>query len=226
MQIDPKVIECIKSGLKSTAESDAHSYWSARVEKGRGQAASPYYEAMKIKDMEVLFCYEQFDELTLLHLREFNKKKLISLETDIVVDHYKEENFDANKPEQLSQQHAEDLMAWMRNCLGQKVTPRLDSHPSMITVLEMGAVRHFLRTQQLSHSVEERAQVLQPTLEINAGHDLIKKLYVLKDSNPDLAQMLLEQIFDNAMITAGLNDDPRPMISRLNDLLTKAMEKH
>ncbi|TSK22716.1 hypothetical protein Baya_2074 [Bagarius yarrelli] len=38
MQIDPKVIECIKSGLKSTAESDAHSYWSARVEKGRGQA--------------------------------------------------------------------------------------------------------------------------------------------------------------------------------------------
>lgn len=34
------------------------------------------------------------------------------------------------------------------------------------------------------------------------------------------------QIYDNAMITAGLNDDPRPMISRLNDLLTKAMEKH
>ena len=34
------------------------------------------------------------------------------------------------------------------------------------------------------------------------------------------------QIYDNAMITAGLNDDPRPMISRLNDLLTKALEKH
>ncbi|KAB5554106.1 hypothetical protein PHYPO_G00046350 [Pangasianodon hypophthalmus] len=194
---------------------------------------SPYYEAMKMKDMEVLFCYEQFDELTLLHLREFDKKQLISVETDIVVDHYKEEKFEANKPasEQLSEQHAEDLMAWMRNCLGQKVTnvkvtPRLNTHPAMITVLEMGAVRHFLRTQQLARSVEERAQILQPTLEINAGHDLIKKLHVLKDSNPDLAQLLLEQIFDNAMITAGLNDDPRPMISRLNDLLTKALEKH
>lgn len=34
------------------------------------------------------------------------------------------------------------------------------------------------------------------------------------------------QIYDNAMIAAGLNDDPRPMISRLNELLTKAMEKH
>uniref|UniRef100_A0A667Y1E2 Heat shock protein 75 kDa, mitochondrial n=1 Tax=Myripristis murdjan TaxID=586833 RepID=A0A667Y1E2_9TELE len=194
---------------------------------------SPYYEAMKQKDTEVLFCYEQFDELTLLHLREFDKKKLISVETDIVVDHYKEEKFQDSKPasERLTEEQAEDLIAWMKNVLGPrvtniKVTPRLDTHPAMITVLEMGAARHFLRTQQLARSTEERAQILQPTLEINAGHDLIKKMHALKETNSDLAGLLLEQIYDNAMITAGLNDDPRPMISRLNDLLTKALEKH
>ncbi|XP_013865550.1 heat shock protein 75 kDa, mitochondrial [Austrofundulus limnaeus] len=194
---------------------------------------SPYYEAMKKKDMEVLFCYEQFDELTLLHLREFDKKKLISVETDIVVDHYKEEKFEDAKPasERLTQEQADDLIAWMKNVLGPRVsnvklTPRLDTHPAMITVLEMGAARHFLRTQQLSRSAEERAQILQPTLEINAGHDLVKKMYELKDTNSELAGLLLDQIYDNAMITAGLNDDPRPMISRLNDLLTKALEKH
>ncbi|XP_042361179.1 heat shock protein 75 kDa, mitochondrial [Plectropomus leopardus] len=194
---------------------------------------SPYYEAMKKKDMEVLFCYEQFDELTLLHLREFDKKKMISVETDIVVDHYKEEKFEDSKPasERLTQEQADDLMSWMKNALGPRVTnikltPRLDTHPAMITVLEMGAARHFLRTQQLARTPEERAQILQPTLEINAGHDLIKKLHALKDTNSELAGLLLEQIYDNAMITAGLNDDPRPMISRLNDLLTKALEKH
>uniref|UniRef100_A0A4W6BXM3 Heat shock protein 75 kDa, mitochondrial n=1 Tax=Lates calcarifer TaxID=8187 RepID=A0A4W6BXM3_LATCA len=194
---------------------------------------SPYYEAMKQKDMEVLFCYEQFDELTLLHLREFDKKKLISVETDIVVDHYKEEKFEDSKPasERLTQEQADDLIAWMKNSLGPRVTnikltPRLDTHPAMITVLEMGAARHFLRTQQLARTAEERAQILQPTLELNAGHDLIKKLHALKDTNSELAGLLLEQIYDNAMIAAGLNDDPRPMISRLNDLLTKALEKH
>uniref|UniRef100_A0A671RVE8 Heat shock protein 75 kDa, mitochondrial n=1 Tax=Sinocyclocheilus anshuiensis TaxID=1608454 RepID=A0A671RVE8_9TELE len=180
---------------------------------------SPYFEAMKQKDMEVLFCFEQFDELTLLHLREFDRKKLISVETDIVVDHYKEEKFQDSKPasERLTDQQAEDLMAWMRNALGQrvtniKVTPRLDTHPAMITVLEMGATRHFLRTQQLARSSEERAQILQPTLEINCfHHSLISILFL---------------IYDNAMITAGLNEDPRPMISRLNQLLTQALEKH
>uniref|UniRef100_A0A6Q2Y6T5 Heat shock protein 75 kDa, mitochondrial n=1 Tax=Esox lucius TaxID=8010 RepID=A0A6Q2Y6T5_ESOLU len=194
---------------------------------------SPYFEAMKQKDMEVLFCYEQFDELTLLHLREFDKKKLISVETDIVVDHYKEEKYQDSKPasERLTEEQSEDLISWMRNNLGNrvtniKVTPRLDTHPAMITVLEMGAARHFLRTQQMARSNEERAQILQPTLEINAGHDLIKKMHSLKESDSELAQLLLEQIYDNAMIAAGLNDDPRPMIARLNDLLTRALEKH
>ncbi|KAM6114109.1 heat shock protein 75 kDa, mitochondrial [Pterocles gutturalis] len=194
---------------------------------------SPYFEAMKKKDMEVLFCYEQFDELTLLHLREFDKKKLISVETDIVVDHYKEEKFEESCPaaERLTEKEAEDLMAWMRNALGSrvtgvKVTTRLDTHPAMITVLEMGAARHFLRMQQLAKTQEERAQLLQPTLEINTGHALIKKLNELKDSQPDLAQLLLDQIYENAMITAGLNEDPRPMVSRLNELLTRILEKN
>uniref|UniRef100_A0A3Q2PC80 Heat shock protein 75 kDa, mitochondrial n=1 Tax=Fundulus heteroclitus TaxID=8078 RepID=A0A3Q2PC80_FUNHE len=188
---------------------------------------SPYFEAMKQKDMEVLFCYEQFDELTLLHLREFDKKKLISVETDIVVDHYKEEKFEDSKPGGLRLQAAFSAeRAGVAVTAVTGLTPRLDTHPAMITVLEMGAARHFLRTQQLARTAEERAQILQPTLEINAGHDLIKKLHSLKDTNSDLAGLLLEQIYDNAMIAAGLNDDPRPMIARLNELLAKALEKH
>lgn len=96
----------------------------------------------------MLFCYEQFDELTLLHLREFDKKKMISVETDIVVDHYKEEKFEEHKPgpllppifaararplswlltllppaasERLTQEQADDLIAWMKNALGTRV---------------------------------------------------------------------------------------------------------
>ena len=34
------------------------------------------------------------------------------------------------------------------------------------------------------------------------------------------------QIFDNAMIAAGLMDDPRSILRRMNDLLEKALEKH
>lgn len=82
-------------------------------------------------------------------------------------------------------------------------------------------------------------------------HTLIKKLSQLKTSDPELAQLLMEQvsptrdgvplgggsepsfllrisppfqIYENAMIAAGLVDDPRPMVGRLNNLLVKVFE--
>lgn len=36
----------------------------------------------------------------------------------------------------------------------------------------------------------------------------------------------LFQLYDNAMINAGLTDDPRSMVGRLNELLVKALEKN
>lgn len=46
-------------------------------------ASSPYYESLKKRDMEVLFCYEMYDELVLLELKEFNNRKLVSIENDM-----------------------------------------------------------------------------------------------------------------------------------------------
>ena len=48
-----------------------------------------------------------------------------------------------------------------------QITKRLSNHPCVITVQEMGAARHFLRTTLADKSQEERLRLLQPTLEIN-----------------------------------------------------------
>ncbi|KAB0394405.1 hypothetical protein E2I00_007170 [Balaenoptera physalus] len=89
---------------------------------------------------------------------------------------------------------------------------------------KMGAARHFLCMRQLAELPEERDQLLQPTLEIHPRHTLIKKLNQLRDSEPDLAQLLVDQIYENTMITAGLDDDPGPMVSHLNHLIVKALD--
>ena len=46
--------------------------------------ASPYFEAFKAKDQEVLFCYDEYDELTMLQLREWDRKVMRSVETEMV----------------------------------------------------------------------------------------------------------------------------------------------
>ena len=43
-------------------------------------------EAMKKKDVEVLFCYEPYDELVLMNLAQFDKKNFKSIESELVDD--------------------------------------------------------------------------------------------------------------------------------------------
>lgn len=57
-------------------------------------------------------------------------------------------------------------------------------------------------------------------------HPIIKKLHKLLSSDKDLANMVAQQLFANAMVTAGLIMDARNLITGINDLLVKALEKH
>ncbi len=47
---------------------------------------SPYMEAMAKKDIEVLYCFEPYDELVLMNLAQFDKKNLKSIESELVDD--------------------------------------------------------------------------------------------------------------------------------------------
>ncbi|CAG9090761.1 unnamed protein product [Plutella xylostella] len=191
---------------------------------------SPYFESLKKRDVEVIFCYEMYDELVLLELKEFGGRALVSVESDMQKD-------PNDRPEAvigsegLQQSQVDELVSYLKGQLKGKVfdvrtTSRLDSHPCVIIVPEMAAARHFVRTKAQDMSEENRFALLQPQLEINAKHPIIKKLHKLLSSDKDLANMVSQQLFSNAMVTAGLVMDPRNLITHINDLLEKALEKH
>jgi TNF receptor-associated protein 1 len=60
-------------------------------------------------------------------------------------------------------------------------------------------------------------------LEINPRHPLVKKLAETSETNPELAKLVAGQLFDNALIAAGLLDDARETVKRMNALMEKAM---
>ncbi|XP_026491449.2 heat shock protein 75 kDa, mitochondrial [Vanessa tameamea] len=192
--------------------------------------SSPYYESMKKRDVEVLFCYEMYDELVLLELKEFGGRPLISVENDMQKDPAdKSDNIIGI--DDLQQSQVNEIITFLKSNLSGKVfevrtTQKLDSHPCVIIVPEMAAARHFIRTQAQNLSEENRFALLRPQLEINAKHPIIKKLHKLINSDKDLANMVALQLFSNAMVTAGLLMDARNLITNINDLLVKALEKH
>lgn len=62
-------------------------------------------------------------------------------------------------------------------------------------------------------------------LEINSSHELIKELSALKDKDMAFAGTVVEQIYDNALIQAGLIVDPRNMVERSYEILRRAVKQ-
>ena len=192
--------------------------------------SSPYYEAMKKKDAEILFCYEPYDELVLMQLQQFDNKRLKSAEKEMREDPKDDQPAEEGK-DTLDNAASDSLSDWMKTQLGTKaakvkITRRLESHPCVVTVEEMAAARHFIKTQGTNFTEEQRYNILQPQLEINPSHEIITKLATLRTSNPKLASLVTEQLFANAMVGAGLVEDPRTILRSMNDLLSEALSKH
>ncbi|XP_076664387.1 TNF receptor associated protein 1 [Andrena cerasifolii] len=212
---------------KRLPEGQKHIYYLSAPSRILAEQ-SPYYESLKKRNVEVLFCYEQYDELVLMHLRQYKIYSLTSVEKEM------HEDTESNKPENLgiiNQDEINSLMGYMRNILTKKaydikMTNRLESHPCVVTVKDMAAARHFVRTQ--SHQLDEdmRYSILQPRFEINPNHPLIKKLCQLTKTDTKLADLLIKQLFTSCMVGAGLIEDPRILLTTMNELLTMALEKH
>ncbi len=62
-------------------------------------------------------------------------------------------------------------------------------------------------------------------LEINQRHPMMARLDKTRAADAGLAAKVAEQIFDNARVAAGLMDDPRTMVKRLNELMEQVLAR-
>ncbi|KAF6773922.1 hypothetical protein AHF37_06548 [Paragonimus kellicotti] len=198
---------------------------------------SPYLEAARKKspNTEVLFLYEPYDELVLMQLAQYDHKNFRSVETMVAEDATDTDSVGPERPNCLTQAEASRLVDWAKTTLGTKVksvkvTQRLSNHPCFVSIREAGAMRHFLRTTLADRPAEERFQVMQPILELNPEHELIRYLSTLissdaPETNAVLAKAMIEHLFDCALAQAGLLDDVRGLASRTNELVAQMIRK-
>ena len=71
----------------------------------------------------------------------------------------------------------------------------------------------------------ERAPELPPQkLEINPSHPILIQLEQVRHSNASLATLIIQQVFDSALVAAGLLDDGRSMLPRINQIINAALQ--
>ena len=59
-------------------------------------------------------------------------------------------------------------------------------------------------------------------LEINPRHPLVHSLNALRKADAAKAALICEQLYDNSLLAAGIVEEPRLLVGRLNKLLEMA----
>lgn len=186
--------------------------------------AGPYLEAFKARGLEVLFAYEPLDDYVFTSLREFDGKKLVSVTSenvkldDVPVD-------SAEAP--LSDDEVSGLCSWLKETLGDAVT-EVSGSARLVDAPVLALTPEHAPTAQMRSMMRAMQQDVEPVkvkLEINPRHAMVKSLAVARTAQPELASLAARQLLDNSLLSAGLLEDPRDMVQRLNELLGKALAR-
>jgi TNF receptor-associated protein 1 len=185
--------------------------------------ASPYLEAFKTRDIEVLYTYDPVDDYVLTTINEFDGKELISADQEnIDLPETKE-----NTGEELSSAEVSALSSWLKDTLGERVSEvksskRLTSSPAMVLNPE-GMTNSMLKMMQLMNP--EQKNDAPKILAINPRHEIIKGINELRKKEDPFANVAAWQLLDNALLTAGLLTDQSSAVQRMNEVLARALRK-
>ena len=182
--------------------------------------ASPYYEVFREKSLEVLYLTDARDEFVMEHLREFDQKRVVAAEkADLKLD---------EKTHALSDEDAGQLAAFIKEQLGERVaavrvSKRLVGSPAVAVDSDPTMTASMRRMIKMMNREGTPDFNVKPDLEINPDHAMMVKLHAIRQSDAALAGEVSAQIFDNALVAAGLLEDPRAMLTRLNSLLERLL---
>ena len=204
MAADQKEIFCLLTPNRAAAES------------------SPYFEVFRERKWEVLFLFDPWDEFVMEHLHTFDGKTLkLAEKAELNLSETKKEGA-------LSDDAAKSLLQWLKETLGDKVgevrvSQRLVESPAVVVDADKHMTASMRRMMKAMKQDSELAAPVKHDLEINPTHPIMARLDAMRQKDAPLATSVAEQILDNARVAAGLLEDPRTMLNRLNQLLEKVL---
>jgi molecular chaperone HtpG len=184
---------------------------------------SPHLDALDSRGIEALLLVDLVDGYMMGSLREFDGTPLKNaddpnLELPELADEQTTEGVDQTTFDQLAVR--------IKDVLGERVTEvrpskTLKNNPARLIATDANSQRDFQRIQRL---INREYSVPASVLELNRNHPLIRNLAKLHATRPDdaLSAVIIEQIYDSALLLDGLHPNPAQMVPRIQQLMEAA----
>jgi len=186
---------------------------------------SPHMDAFRKADIEVLVLAEPVDPFMLLQMKEFEGHPLVNIvNADLPADETEEGEVEGAAA--LEEGAITDMVTRIKNVLGERVsdvrtTSRLSDSPARLIDPEGAPDQSLQRVYQM---MDKKFEMPKKVLELNPHHRIIAGLASLPESAPKF-KLIVEQLFENALLIEGLHPDPVSMVGRIQELMVSSLAK-
>ncbi len=191
-------------------------------------ARSPHLDAFHQRGIEVLFLTDPVDPFLLSTLPDYKGHKLRNVdESEIDLSSIGESQAEAAPTsESLTEATFDTLRQKFSDLLGDRVhdvrqSKSLTSSPARLVSDETSTSRNMFRINRL---LDKDYELPVKSLELNPRHPLMHNLSQMIATTPDnpLINLVVDQVFETALLQDGIHPDPASMANRLTALMEAA----
>merc|ERR1712142_1038145 len=188
---------------------------------------SPFLEALKKRDLEVLFLVDPIDEYAIQQLKDYQGKSMACATKEGLDLGLTEEE---KKQAEETKASFEDLCKKVKDILGKKVekvviSDRMVNSPCSLVTGEFGwsaNMERIMRAQALRESSMSSYMVAKKTMELNPIHPIIVALKdkFMADAADSAAEDLVWLLYETSLLTSGFSlDNPGSFSNRIHRLI-------
>ena len=183
---------------------------------------SPHLDYFHAQGTEVLLLTEPMDSFMLMGLRKYKDFELKNVAQADVDTTQKQK--DQAEVEKIADTDFNTLVERFKQVLGESVTDVRASNRLSQSVARLADPDGTLNPelQRVYKYLGKEYEVPKKILELNPAHPILKKLLKL-ESGSDLQNVIIEQIYDSALLVEGLHPDPSSIASRVQQIIEAAL---